>query len=185
MNKEKFLFNLNDFQNKAVDEVLKYNKVIIKSKMFTGKSMICKKLFNKAVNSVVIYHTGCCPELFEKAKKEFYILLKKYRRSKITVILDEFYDKELLEYIGNINNFNCYVVTNDNELLINNYSIFNYYHFYKKFVIDEVGEELNIHQIMNEDYNYSKEKESLRRSSKQTITYIKTDDKIIEDKMEI
>ena len=62
------LKNLNDFQNKAVSTLLAYKNqlIIVKSQKFTGKTMLASKLFEQAENDVIIYHTGCCPELFKK-----------------------------------------------------------------------------------------------------------------------
>ncbi len=183
MNKKKFIYNLDDFQNTAVKELLKYDKVIIKSKKFTGKSFICKKLFDSLNDKTVIYHTGCCPKLFNKAKEELMVLLNDLNEA--TIILDEFYDDEILDYLCKKDSYKCYIVTNDYKVKKEKFDIFNYYMFYKKFVINEVGKELNIHQVMNKDINYDKKNEYLRRSSKQTIIYIKKDGIVKESKLEI
>ena len=113
MNKDIFLKHLNSFQDEAIKELKNHNKVIIKSTKYTGKSVICKKLFNSLNNGVIIYHTGCAPKLFKNAKNRLLELINVDKE--ITLILDEFYDNELLELISNKNNINCYVVTNDSS----------------------------------------------------------------------
>ncbi len=184
MNKQ-FLINLNDFQNKAVETLLEHKgKVIVKSQKFTGKTMIASKLFERADSEMVLYHTGCCPELFIKAKEEFLKIIKDNRKE-TTIILDEFYDEEIMNYISDKDNISCYVLTNDLSLNKEGYKSFNYYNSYKKFINNEKGEYLNIHQVLNKDINFDKKNEKLRRSSVSTTIFIKENNSIKEYKMEL
>jgi len=182
----KFLINLNSFQNTAIKNLLSYkkNKIIICSNKFTGKTMLIKKLFNSSNDEVIIYHTGCCPELFNRAKEELIKIINKYKSKSITFMSDEFYDDELLDFI-NKPNISAYIFTNDMSLKKSDYLIFNYYIFYNKFIKNEIGEYKNLHQILNKDKDFDIKNERLRHVSKSTITYVNYKNVINEYKMEI
>ena len=182
-----FLKNLNDFQNKAVSTLLAYKNqlIIVKSQKFTGKTMLASKLFEQAENDVIIYHTGCCPELFKKAKKEFIKVLNKYNEKSITIILDEYYDDEIIDLLTNLNNTTCYLLTNDLSLNHRQYMTFNYYNFYNSFIHNEYGRYLNLHEILNKDKDFSKKNENLRHYSKSTTIFVKENNEIKQYKMEI
>ena len=182
---DNFVKNLNSFQDTAICELIKhkFNKIFIKSNKFTGKTMLAGKLFKNVIDDVVIYHTGCCPELFNRAKEQFINILNDNISKNITIILDEFYDEEILSSIDK-KNITCYVFTNDISLSKNNYLSFNYYEYYSKFINNEFGNYLNIHQVLNKNKNYDVENEKLRQSSKNTITYIKKNNEIKEYKLE-
>lgn len=186
MDKNDFLMDLDDFQNKAVFELIKYkNKsIFIKSNKYTGKTNIAKKLFNICNDDIVFYHTGCDPKYFNKSVNVFKELLNNHEYKSITIILDEFYNKELLDYLKKLDNLTCYVLTNDISIFDKDYLNFNYYTFYEKFVTNVYGKYLNIHEIMNVDINFGNKNDHLRRSSTKTITYIKYKNEIKQNLME-
>ena len=186
MDKNEFLIDLDDFQNKAVSELIKYkNKsIFIKSNKYTGKTNIAKKLFNSCDDEIVFYHTGCDPKYFDKAFDRFKELINKYEYKSITIILDEFYNSELLDYLKEIDNLTCYVLTNDISISDKDYLNFNYFTFYEKFISNIYGKYLNIHEVMNKDIDFGTKNDPLRRSSTKTITNIKYKNEIKQDLME-
>ncbi|MGM9877075.1 MAG: hypothetical protein ACI33S_00345 [Bacilli bacterium] len=179
-----FLINLNDFQNKAIEVLLenKNKRIFIKSKKFTGKTMLAKKIFENT-NNTTIYHTGSSPKLFERAKNDFINILNNIKENEITIILDEFYDDEIINIV-NKKNYTVYILTNDLSLKNKEYMTFNYYEFYNRFINNECGKYLNLHEVLNKDINFSKNNEILRKSSKSTITYVKKNNLIKEYRLE-
>ena len=73
MQSDVFINLLDDFQNTAVNELLRYkNKLVfVKGKKFIGKTNIAKKLYNKIDDDIVIYHTGCAPRFYADAYNSF------------------------------------------------------------------------------------------------------------------
>lgn len=170
-----FIEDLDDFENVAVNELIKNkNKIVfIKSYKFTGKTTLSKKLYNLIKDGVVIYHSGCDPKYFADSYNDFKSLVEKYEKNYKTIILDEYYNHDLLDYINKLNNIVCYIFTNDLNIYYENASYLNYYKFYKKFIENICFEYRNIYQMMFSDKKILDMLEKSRIRSSITFTKIK------------
>lgn len=185
MNNELFIKKLNNFQNSVLTELLHFkNKLLfVKGSKFTGKTTISKKLFEIIEDEIVLYHTGCNPDHYIEAFNRFKKIIDEYKTKNITMILDEFYDLNMLNYIFKIPNITCYIFTNDKNVNNPNYINYDYYSIYQKFIVKNFNKYFDINQILFEKGKYF-EKEKLRTISIETKTIIKYKGKIFEDKME-
>lgn len=201
INKISFINMLNDMQEEAVNYLInnKQHIVIVKSTKFTGKTTIVTKLFNTIEAYPVLYHTGCDPQKREIANKEFIDVLTEYADCQLTVILDEYYDDQIIQYILKHKNISCYIFTNDQYLEIeNSYSFYlnKLYDNYKKKYFNLFNgfnwKKMNIKEILyylednTEDSlkNYTLKNENLRTASTSTSIYIKNKDYIVLNKIE-
>lgn len=153
MDKRHFLGMIDDFENQTIKAIndSKEKKVIIKGKKFVGKSVTSEKLFNSLSDDVIMYHSGCDPEADQYIYTDFIRSVSEWssREKSVSVVLDEFYNLEILTYLSKLTNIKCYIFTNDASLRDNNFADFNYYHYYEKYIWSTMKSYFNSEKVLN------------------------------------
>lgn len=121
---EKFTDEVNNYQAKLAFKIGKIKKriIILKAQHFFGKTTILKHVFDLSNYDLTIFHTGCNPKYFDKSRDDFLAemeleLMKVKKNDKILILLDEYYDDNIIKYFLSIN-YNVKVVIATNSSVI-------------------------------------------------------------------
>lgn len=206
MNKRHFWKMVDDFENQAIKTIndSKEKKVIIKGKKFLGKSVTSEKLFSSLSDDVIMYHSGCNPEADQYIYSDFIHSVSEWssREKSVSIVLDEFYNLEILTYLSKLTNIKCYIFTNDASLRCSDFADFNYFYYYEKYIWNTMKSYFNYERVLNlreicfllenneKQYRFAKSPlndfragvEEIRTQPNQSMLIIKKDSLCIENK---